>query len=102
MATPPYLGAAQPLSNNGDWFARLGSFFGGTVTPMYAAAPPAPAAPVTVPVAAPATPLADSTAVVVPMQMCACMYSALQQAACPIDLDAIAAGQIAIVIPRKA
>ncbi|MGE0401698.1 MAG: hypothetical protein AB7T06_33660 [Kofleriaceae bacterium] len=98
MATPPYIGAAQQPSLNGDWFSRLGSFFGGTVTPMYAPAPPAPAAPVSVP----STAVADSAAVVVPMQMCACMYAALQQAACPIDLDAIAAGQIAIVIPRKA
>ncbi len=91
MATPIYRGVAQPIADSGgSWFGRLGSFFGGG-TPQYAgngqpsstsrsffggstpAYAPAPAAPVAT-------------------EMCT---------ACPVDPEAIAQGQIAIVIPTQ-
>jgi hypothetical protein len=98
MATPAYKGVSQPgpVAGNG-WLSRLGSMVGMSrrgATPSYDGvgqptsssggffAAPTPAY-VTAPVAAP-TVIVDSTC-----------------DACPIDPEAIAQGQIAIVIPRR-
>lgn len=72
-ATPAYSGAGQPTSVRGGLL--------GGVTPAYAAAPTttSPPDPATVPKSPPATPI--------------------DYAQCPIDPQALAAGQIAIVIP---
>jgi hypothetical protein len=86
MTTPAYQGANQPPADKGgSLLGRVGSFFGAT-TPMYASAPvKAPDPVVTVQKdASTATP---------------CTYSF--DPSCPIDPAAIAAGQIAIVIPRS-
>jgi hypothetical protein len=92
VATPVYEGQGQPAANNGgSWFGRLGSFFagstpsyagtgqpgwgnGGSSTVAYATAPTAP-----------------------PMENAP--YDA--EATCPIDPAALAAGHIAIVVPRE-
>jgi hypothetical protein len=91
MATPIYRGSGQTIADNGgSWFGRLGSFFG-VGTPQYVGngqpgltsrsffggnTPPyAPA---------PAAPVTTETCTV-----------------CPVDPEAIAQGQIAIVIPTQ-
>ncbi|MGE0402451.1 MAG: hypothetical protein AB7T06_37460 [Kofleriaceae bacterium] len=105
MATPPYAGQGQQIATSNDWFSKIASLFTGsstpayigagqpaqvtsgflrgTSTPMYAAAPVREA----VPVAAEMDP-SVSVATVCEMD-------------CPIDPSALAAGQIAIVIPRE-
>jgi len=90
MTTPAYQGTNQPLADvGGSWFGRLGSFFGGGGTPAYVPAPIV-------------TPPKDSTkdttgSIAVQMPMCC----PIDPTMCPIDPAALAAGQIAIVIPRE-
>ncbi|HWO21283.1 MAG TPA: hypothetical protein VNO30_21095 [Kofleriaceae bacterium] len=76
--TPAYIGGGQPPPTAGVSFFGGMSFFGGT-TPAYRPPPFVPAEPP--PTCAPPGPEAAPTA-------------------CPIDPAALAAGQIAIVIPR--
>ena len=103
MATPNYLGAAQPLPSNGaGLFGRIGSYFGNGGTPAYRGV----GQPVTVisggllrpmtPMYA-AAPLKEQIA-----ENCVAAQAAAQSeaSACPIDPEALAAGHIAIVIPR--
>lgn len=89
MTTPIYQGANQPPADRGgSWLGSVGAFFGG-VPPIYAMAPvKAAGAGAIVQVVA-----KEATA----QPMCACAF---EPSACPIDPAAIAAGQIAIVIPR--
>lgn len=101
MATPVYQGLGQPQASTASGFlGRLGSFFGGAGTPQYlgsgqpslgngsllgsvtTAYKPAP-------VVEPQLNDANNEA---PADACA---------SCPIDPAAIAAGSIAIVIPRE-
>ncbi len=117
MATPAYQGANQPPADNGgSLFGRLGSFFGGGGTPSYAglgqpsgnvgalgsalAYAPAPVAP---PKDAHATQTGqavhtDPKATNAALAPRACP---IDPVCCPIDPAALAAGQIAIVIPRE-
>lgn len=74
MATPAYEGQGQPIADNGGWFGRLGSFFGGG-SPAYA---PAPAK----------TETTKPTETVESVAMC------------PIDPEALPPGQIVLVVPR--
>jgi hypothetical protein len=87
MGTPNYQGTNQPPADRGgSWLGSVGSYFGG-VPPMYASAPTkATEASKTVQVVAKET----------SAQPCASAF----EPAWPIDPAAIAAGQIAIVIPR--
>ena|SRR5436190_17284595 len=105
MATPTYFGAGPASAGNGGgWLARLGSYFGDGGTPSYAgdgqpsnagggflrgSTPAYAPAPVNEPVDASASPDSD----------CADEEPA-EPVMCPIDPEALAAGQIAIVIPR--
>src|SRR5688500_2905136 len=103
MATPNYLGAAQPLPSNGQGlFDRIGSYFGNGGTPAYRGV----GQPVTVigggllrpmPPVYPAAPVKGRVA-----EECGAAHAAAQSEApaCPIDPEALAAGRIAIVIPR--
>lgn len=96
MAKPNYQGPGQPLADaGGGLLGRFGTFFGGGTpaysgngqpssnanylgaTPTYAAAP------------------------LLPPMTCESNV-AISQNECPIDPNALAAGQIAIVIPRLA
>lgn len=114
MATPAYQGANQPPADSGGGlFGRLGSFFGGGGTPMYAgigqpiggigavgnspayAAAPTKDAKPTQPAQAAQTDAKSMTTALAP---CPCP---LDPVCCPIDPAALAAGQIAIVIPRE-
>ena len=93
MATPTYFGTGQPTADSGSsWLGRLGSFFGTGGMPQYLGngqpssgggslgnTPAYLPAPEPAPVTSTATDACES---------------------CPIDPGAIAAGQIAIVIPR--
>lgn len=111
MATPAYQGANQPPADNGgSLFGRLGSFFGGGGTPSYAglgqpsgnvgalgSAPAYAQAPVTPPKDAQAT-QQDPKATTAALAPRACPIDPL---CCPIDPAALAAGQIAIVVPRE-
>ena len=92
MPTPSYLGARQPAADgSGSLLDRIGSLFGGVGTPSYSGV----GQPTTnggylaasAPAAGPA-PMDDSS-------------SGGTCDDCPIDSDALAAGQIAIVIPRS-
>lgn len=110
MTTPAYQGANQPPADNGgSWFGRLGSFFGGGGTPTYMgvgqpsgntalgsspAYAPAPAVKPPTDQAA-QTDTKGTSAAFAPR---ACPIDPL---CCPIDPAALAAGQIAIVIPRE-
>jgi len=102
MTTPTYLGAAQPRTGNGDGLlSRLGSYFGRGGTPAYAGTgQPAPvSAGGLLRGAGPAyavAPLKEQRAE--GHQADACGPS--DASACPIDPEALAAGHIAIVIPR--
>ena len=96
MATPSYLGPGQPLASNGSGFlGRLGSVLGGGATPRYLGeGQPSSsggffdsATPAYVP-----APDVDSAPNQEPTTTCA---------SCPIDPAAIAAGNIAIVIPHN-
>jgi len=90
MTTPAYLGPPQSIAGNGgSWFGRIGSFFG-VGTPRYAGnGQPSSTSqslfggytPAYAPAPAPAA-----------TETCA---------ACPVDPEAIAQGQIAIVIPTQ-
>jgi len=85
MATPTYQGQGQPSADDGGgWLGRLGAYFGSASAPAYA---PAPAPTVVVP---PPKPSGDDggTTVMRPTTIGT------------IDPDALAAGQIAIVVPR--
>ena len=102
-----YFGPSQPSAGSGaGLLGRLGAYFGSSGTPAYGGvgqptpltgafggATPAYAAP----------PPRESQ---VPSQAIACTCACMQQEkqeepACPIDPEALAAGQIAIVIPRQ-
>lgn len=88
--TPAYQGTNQPPADNGgSWLGRIGTFFGGAA-PVYASAPVAKA-----PTPAPTVAAVASTN---PSTVMPCPW--LFDPPCPIDPAAIAAGQIAIVIPR--
>ena len=97
MATPTYLGSGQPLASNGNGFlGRLGSLFGGGATPQYSGEGQptssnggffGSATPAYLP-----APEVEPTQSEEPSTTCA---------SCPIDPAAIAAGNIAIVIPRE-
>jgi len=108
MATPAYQGPGQPPADGGEsWLGRLGSFLGaktpaytgagqpvpsvggfGSGTPVYASAsavtPPKDAQP------DPKDTIAAPTV----------MRCPIDPSGCPVDPAALAAGQIAIVIPR--
>src|SRR3954469_7463931 len=105
MPTPSYLGTGQPPADNGgSWFGQLGSLFGRGNTPAYAGdgQPSASGASVlgaAVPAYAPApvrqpVQVAEDDGAEEAIDACGSM-------SCPIDLEALAAGQIAIVIPRQ-
>ncbi len=110
MTTPAYQGAGQPIADNGgSWFGRLGSFFGGGATPTYAGVGQPTGivgalgggAPAYAP-APPVTPPKDSTkdtmgSIAAQAPVCC----PIDPMGCPIDPAALAAGQIAIVIPRE-
>jgi hypothetical protein len=123
MPTPSYNGTGQPADNGGNWFGRLGSFFGastpmyagtgqpvnagggvlGNATPIYAMAP-APAQSTPQPSASQSA-TSQQVPVTVPRSDCGCdelESGENEQAlmACPIDPEALASGHIAIVIPR--
>lgn len=114
MATPSYLGAAQPTTGDGDgWLARLGSYLRSSgspvyvgdgqpsqrasevhfvgpfdaVTPTYRSAP-APAPCESTPSTEAATPASAASS------------EGPVTVTCPIDSAALAAGKIAIVVPR--
>ena len=106
MPTPSYQGSNQPTADGGgSWFGRLGSFFGGGGTPTYAGigqptgivgalgggAPAYAPAPVV-------TPPKDTPAIIAAQAPMCCPIDPM---GCPIDPAALAAGQIAIVIPRE-
>jgi hypothetical protein len=104
MSTPSYLGSNQPTGSSGGWLNKLGSYFGGSGTPAYAAAgQPATTnanASSNTPAYAPAP--APQTEATGPKTTCICMQvEEPEVTGCPIDPDALAAGQIAIVIPRQ-
>ncbi len=109
MATPSYIGAGQRIGTPDGWLARIGSFFTGSGTPSYvgsgqpqptttggflrgAATPIYAAAP-------PATEPAGQTDSLSDAGALAQQNAVIQM--CPIDPAALAAGQIAIVIPRE-
>ena len=104
MSTPSYLGLNQPPVNAGGWLGRLGSYFGSNGTPPYAAAGQPATANAGVagatPIYAPAP--SESSEASASNVVCACMRTQHAEATdCPIDPQALAAGQIAIVIPRQ-
>ncbi len=106
MATPPYLGAAQPLPSRGDGLiARIGAYLG-SETPVYrGAGQPAPSMTAALlrtstPFYA-AAPIRDqSVEPVAEMHADGDEQMSTCQAGCPIDAEALASGHIAIVIPR--
>ncbi len=88
MSTPAYQGPGQPLADNGaGWLGRIGSLFG-SGAPAYSPAP---------------TPAAKDTPseVRVTIAAQAPIGCPIDPQCCPIDPAALAAGQIAIVIPRE-
>ncbi len=103
MTTPNYLGAAGFNAGNGQGLlARIGSYFGNGGTPSYAGVgQPVPAVggllrPAT-PAYAPA-PVKEQNA---EDNEAAQAVDESEVLACPIDPEALAAGHIAIVIPRE-
>jgi hypothetical protein len=106
MATPPYLGASQRVATSDDWFAKLGSFVAGSGTPMYfGSGQPSPLAGgilrgTSSPMYA-AAPVREPSSQTEPMTSDEEPMCASGSSTCPIDPAALAAGQIAIVIPRE-
>ena len=112
MTTPAYQGANQPPADNGgSLFGRLGSFFGGGGTPRYAGLgqPNGSIGALGGALAYAAAPVvnAPKDAQVVQTDPKGTSAALAQRACpidpmcCPIDPAALAAGQIAIVIPRE-
>ena len=105
MSTPLYHGAAQPSPARSDGvLGRLASYFGGSGTPPYAGSgQPLPAQggllrPNTpIYASAPVRTVVASGAVASDIEP---METSESVSACPIDPAALAAGAIAIVIPR--
>lgn len=99
MATPSYLGPGQPAADNGgSWLGRLASFFGGGGTPQYIGK------------GQPSSSLGYLTGASPAYMPAPAQDAPMEQAdedardacgSCPIDPDALAAGSIAIVIPRQ-
>ncbi len=102
MATPNYLGAAQPnAGNSGGLLARIGSYFGGGGTPAYSGkGQPVPVAGGLLRPATPAYAAAPLKELVVESEGAAQAACESETSACPIDPEALASGHIAIVIPR--
>jgi hypothetical protein len=91
MATPPYQGPGQPpLDNGGSWLGRIGSIFGGQ-TPTYSGDGQPSSSVGVLGRVTPAYMPAPTTQENVKDD----------QTSCPIDPVALAAGHIAIVIPRS-
>lgn len=87
MTTPAYQGSGQPLADSGgNWLGRIGSLFA-HAAPAYARAPDAT--------------LKDTQETKVTIAAQAPMCCPIDPTCCPIDPAALAAGQIAIVIPRE-
>lgn len=99
MPTPTYLGKNQPLADNGGgWFGRFGSLLG-SITPAYAGDGQPSSVGGMLGSSAPAYAPAPT---VTPSQQSEDQPEAeVAQASCPIDPEALVAGQIAIVIPRQ-
>jgi hypothetical protein len=102
MATPPYVGASPAVAAGDNWFARLTSYFAGSGTPIYdGVGQPAPtgvlqSTPSPIYAAAP-TESSDA----VSSEPALTVEQEFYEDSCPIDPAALAAGQIAIVIPRE-
>lgn len=103
MTTPIYRGAVQPQPSNGNGLlGRLGSYFGSGSTPMYRGA----GQPVPVSSGALLRPAIPAYAVAPEKEQCeednaeAQADAESEASACLIDPEALAAGHIAIVIPR--
>lgn len=106
MTTPSYRGTAQPIAKSDGLLGRLGSYFGSGSTPAYAGSgqpqarggllavstPIYASAPVREPIAQPE---------IVREVAAACAAEEPPVVMCPIDAAALAAGQIAIVIPHQ-
>jgi hypothetical protein len=103
MATPNYLGAAQPGARSGSGLlARIGSYFGGGGTPAYIGkGQPVPTAGGLLKPATPAYAAAPVKEQIAEGAEVAQAAEAPDASACPIDPEALAAGHIAIVIPRE-
>ena len=100
MTTPSYFGSTDQLQTGG-LLGRLSSYFGGSGTPPYAGVgqPASNTGPLggTTPMYAAPPQQRDPVA-----PTCSCATVAEQETtSCPIDPEALAAGQIAIVIPRQ-
>lgn len=99
MPTPAYFGKGQPLADNGGgWLGRFGSLLGGN-TPAYAGDGQPSSMGGMLGGSAPA--YAPAPSVKPPEQSEDQRDTAEAQVSCPIDPEALAAGQIAIVIPRQ-
>jgi len=103
VTTPTYLGAATPHAGNGDGLlSRLGSYFGGGGTPVYAGkGQPAPV--ITgglLQRTGPAYVAAPVKELALDVEAAKAVAACDASATCPIDPEALAAGHIAIVIPR--
>ena len=95
MGTPTYQGAGQPSPDSGvGWLGQLGSFLGGGATPAYAGDGQ--------PSSSGAGFFGSSTPAYGSALSSQPPSTQADLAACPIDTDALAAGQIAIVVPRNA
>lgn len=107
MTTPSHAGPGQPVGTKSDGLlARISAFFGSTGTPAYAGAGQPSSAMdggilrgVSTPTYAVAPPKEPVTAVASDPAVTA-EASVEPSLICPIDPAALAAGQIAIVIPR--
>ncbi len=100
MGTPIYQGPGQPPADNGGLLGGLGSFLGGA-SPAYAGVNQSQSAASwlgnATPAYAPAPPPPPSSLANAPCDVC----GSDDQDSCPVDPTALAAGQIAIVIPRS-
>src|SRR5450631_146666 len=100
MATPAYQGTGQPLADSGSgWLGRFGSFFGSGGSPAYAGdgQPSSGGVGGYLGVGSPA--YASAPAATQPTIDSTDSIGAQAPTGFQIDPDALAAGQIAIVIP---
>ena len=102
MSTPSYRGPGQPLAKSGGLLGRLGSYFGNGGTPAYAgSAQPASTSRGLLAVSTPAYAAAPVRAPIAEQSEDAACVEERPAVMCPIDPEALAAGQIAIVIPHQ-
>lgn len=106
MSTPTYLGAGQSIAKTGGLLGTISSYLGGGGTPSYAGGgQPSAKSSGLLAISSPAYAAAPKREPIAEQQVqemaASCAPEEQPLVMCPLDPEALAAGQIAIVIPHQ-